>query len=407
MRTPPPPPPPNNQYTRSTTLQVKMLSDQGCKEITLLGQNVNSYADFSHLQAGLVAPPHLPRQALDPQTSTNMETNADEDVFSAHYARGFRSVYRPHRDGSVTFAHLLDTVAQIDPEMRIRFTSPHPKDFSDDVLDVLQSRHNVCSQLHMPAQSGSTTVLDRMKRGYTRQAYNDLVARVRACVPGVALSTDMIAGFCHETEEEHAESVDLLQRTRFDSAFLFAYSKREPTHAAKKYVDDVPQDVKARRLQELIAVHRQGVVQAAEEEVGRRHLVLVEGVSRRSEAFLTGRTDTFKRVIFRDTFVSDGYFSATQHGHSMVGGDLGGNVRVQPGEYVVVQVVAGGGGTLRGVALARTTLQQFVSVHKSAVPLETYDLHSLQSVMAGVYNEREDGSANDVGGRLHASDVRL
>jgi MiaB/RimO family radical SAM methylthiotransferase len=329
-----------------------MLSDQGVKEITLLGQNVNSYADFSSSNS---------TSTISMDNSTN---NTNE--FAIHYAKGFQSVYRPRRQGAVTFAELLDSVADVNPEIRIRFTSPHPKEFSDEVLHVLCSRDNVCKSLHMPAQSGSSTVLERMKRGYTREAYDALVDKIREFIPGTTLSTDMIAGFCEENEAEHEESVDLLQKVKYDIAFLFAYSEREKTHAARNYEDSVPQEVKIRRVTELINAYRQGVYSKAKEEIGRRHLVLVEGKSRKNENQLTGRTDTFKRVVFEDCPMP---FEYTR---SSVGGGASPTVHAQPGDYVAVQVVEATGGTLHAVPLGRTSITQFVGVHGSAVPLQTF-----------------------------------
>lgn len=358
-----------------------MLSDSGVKELTLLGQNVNSYADFSQQQVkDTLNPPttttlstSLNRISTTSTTNTHSNSKEEEEVldtaFEMHYARGFRSVYRPRRDGAVSFAELLDRVADIDPEMRIRFTSPHPKEFSNDVLSVLSSRPNVCKQLHMPAQSGSSSVLERMRRGYTREAYDELVNHVRATLPGVALSTDMISGFCGETEEEHAASVDLLRAVRYDLAFLFAYSEREKTHAARNFEDDVPQETKIRRLQELIDAYRNGIYAAAEEEVGRRHLILVEGPSRRSPEDLTGRTDTYKRVVFPDLVVPSQYHFSTSIG---MGHSSAPAVRAVAGDYVAVQIVGAGGGTLQAVPLARTTLAEFVAVHGSAVPMEKF-----------------------------------
>jgi len=349
-----------------------MLSDQGVKEITLLGQNVNSYADFS--------------STINPtfEFATSLANKNELNLFNDHYAKGFQSVYNPgpQRQGATTFAELLDQVSDIDSDMRIRFTSPHPKEFSDDVLNVLQSRDNVCKQLHMPAQSGSSAVLERMKRGYTRDAYDALVEHIRSTLPGVALSTDMIAGFCEESQSEHEESVDLLKKVQYDSAFLFAYSRREKTHAARKYIDNVPQEVKIRRLTELIDTYRHGVYEKAKEEIGRRHLVLVEGKSRKNENQLTGRTDTFKRVVFEDCSIPCEY--------NLVGSDRKADafntsktsttsdaylplVQIGPGDYVAVQVVQAGGGTLQAIPLGRTSIKQFVSIHGSAVPLEKYD----------------------------------
>jgi tRNA A37 methylthiotransferase MiaB len=337
-----------------------MLSDQGVKEITLLGQNVNSYADFS---------------STTNSTTTNTTNLSTNNAFDVHYAKGFQSVYRPHRQGAISFAELLDQVADINPEMRIRFTSPHPKEFSDDVLRVLRSRDNVCKQLHMPAQSGSTAVLERMKRGYTREAYDALVDHIRAFLPGVALSTDMIAGFCEETEQEHKESVDLLKKVQYDLAFLFAYSEREKTHAARNYADNVPKDVKIDRVSELIDTYRQGVYDTIQEEVGRRHLVLVEGPSKKYENQFTGRTDTFKRVVFEDCSMNSEYRKDSGAGGGaprVVAERPLPHVHAQPGDYVAVQVVKASGGTLHAVPLGRTSIKQFVDVHGSAVPLEKY-----------------------------------
>ena len=327
------------------------LINAGVKEVTLLGQNVNSYADFSDQG----------QRPLRPQEDIN--------YFEEHYAKGFRSVYKPVRDGSVSFAELLDLVASVDPEMRIRFTSPHPKDFSDDVLKSVKNHHNICNQLHMPAQSGSTAVLSKMRRGYSREAYDDLVLHIRESLPGVALSTDMIAGFCGETEEDHRLSVDLMRQVRYDLAFLFAYSSRDKTHAARHHIDDIPASVKTRRLQELIAEYRRGLEAIALEEVGRRHIVLIEGASRRSEEQLTGRTDSFKRVILDDIKVPAKYkidlWKSSQE-ESLV--------RIKPGDYVAVQIIDGGkGATLYAKPLARTTISEFVGEHGSALPLCKFD----------------------------------
>lgn len=329
-------------------MQVKILSEQGFKEVTLLGQNVNSYADFGGKRPNV-------RGGQNNKSSDTPIT----DGFEAHYAPGFKSVYVPRRQGATTFAELLDAVARVDPEMRIRFTSPHPKDFADDVLSVMALHHNVCKQVHMPAQSGSTSVLSRMRRGYGREAYDTLVSSVRARLPGVALSTDMIAGFCGETEEEHKMSVDLLRQHKYDQAFLFAYSEREKTHAARHFEDDVSQETKLRRLQELIETYRAGLLDRGAEEVGRTHLVLVEGPSKRSEGALTGRTDTFKRVIFDDTAIPARYSDPA--GQPLV--------KLSVGDYVAVKIVEGGGGVLKGVPLGRTTMSEFVQKHGSAVPL--------------------------------------
>jgi tRNA-2-methylthio-N6-dimethylallyladenosine synthase len=225
--------------------EVKQLSDAGYREITLLGQNVNSY-----------------------------------------------------NDNGLRFAELMFRVSQVDPEMRIRFSTSHPKDFPDELLHVIAGQANVCNYIHIPAQSGSDTVLQRMRRPYTRAAYLELLDRMRDLIPGVTLSTDIITGFCGETEDEHAETLSLMDEVKFDLAYLFAYSERERTLAHRKYADDVPADVKQRRLQEIIDTHRRGSDLRNRAEIGVNHLVLVENVSKRRDDQLSGRTDTNKVVIF-------------------------------------------------------------------------------------------------------------
>ena len=338
--------------------EVRLLSEAGVKEITLLGQNVNSYSDFS-------------QSTGKRETSSMARDNKNQrDFFEEHYAKGFRSVYKPIRDGAYSFAELLHHVASVDPEIRIRFTSPHPKDFSDDVIDVVNSHSNICNQLHMPAQSGSSRMLERMHRGYTREAYDQLVDHIRNKTPGVALSTDMIAGFCGETEEDHQLSLDLMNSVQYELAFLFAYSKRDKTHASRNYEDNVSEATKNRRLQELIAAYRSGLASQAGKEVGRRHLVLVEGKSRRSDKQMTGRTDTFKRAVFDDIQVPSKYKIDIQG--KVQNAPL---VQLMPGDYVAVQVVDGGrGSTLHCVPLARTTLKEFAGQHGSALPLNSFTL---------------------------------
>jgi hypothetical protein len=167
----------------------------------------------------------------------------------------------------------LFRVATVDPDIRVRFTSPHPKDFDDETLSVIAAHPNICRHLHMPAQSGSTAVLERMRRGYTREAYDALLERARSIVPGVTFSTDIIVGFCGETEDDYEATLDLLRREKFSSGFLFMYSDRERTHAARKYVDDVPPEVKSRRLSEALDVFKEGVSHHRRQLVGTRQLV--------------------------------------------------------------------------------------------------------------------------------------
>lgn len=225
--------------------ELDRLSDQGYKEVTLLGQNVNSYLD-----------------------------------------------------GDNDFTTLMYEASQIDPEMRIRFSSPHPKDFPEELLHVIAEQPNLCNYIHIPAQSGNNEVLERMRRPYTREQYFDLVDRMRKIIPGVTLSTDIITGFCGETEEEHEDTMSLMAKVRYDLAYMFAYSERGRTLAQRKYEDDVPEKVKKRRLSEIIEQQMNIQEELNQQEIGRRHLVLIEGTSKRSDEQLCGRTDTNKMVVF-------------------------------------------------------------------------------------------------------------
>ncbi len=225
------------------------LVETGYKEVTVLGQNVNSY--------------------------------------------------RYEEDGTaVDFAELLFRISMISPELRIRYSTSHPKDCSDALLHVHRERHNVCDYIHLPVQHGNTEVLARMRRTYTREEYLDLVDRARSIVPGVSLSTDLIAGFCGETEEQHRDTLSLMELVCYDHAYMFMYSERPDTYAARKYDDDVPETVKKRRLSEIIALQNGISLESNREEVGSERVVLVEGPSRRSDAQLCGRTDTNKMVVF-------------------------------------------------------------------------------------------------------------
>ncbi|XP_061486755.1 mitochondrial tRNA methylthiotransferase CDK5RAP1 [Rhineura floridana] len=298
--------------------EVQVLSDQGVKEVTLLGQNVNSYRDTSEVHFLSATPTHL--------------------------SRGFSTIYKP-KQGGLRFADLLDCVSAIDPEMRIRFTSPHPKDFPDEVFQLMQERHNICKQLHLPVQSGSSRVLQAMKRGYTREAYLELVRHIRDSLPGVTLSSDFIAGFCGETEADHQQTLSLIREVGYHIAFIFAYSMREKTRAFHRLQDDVPPEVKQRRLNELQTVFRAEASQANAAAVGHVQVVLVEGPSKRSTLELCGRNDGNIKVIFPDVETDDGT-------------GLGSAVRVQPGDYVLVKISSASSQTLKGIPLCRTTLKE-------------------------------------------------
>lgn len=229
---------------REVLRQVRELAEAGYREVMLLGQTVNSYAW--------------------------------EDV---------------------TFAALLRAVAQIDGIERVRFTSPYPVDFTDDVIAALAEEPKLCKYVHLPVQSGSDVVLERMRRGYTVAEYHAIVAALRKAMPNIALSTDILSGFSGETEDDHHATLALMREVRFDSAFMFAYSERDLTFAAKKLPDDVPPEVKKRRLHEIVTLQEQISAEVFAAHVGRAERVLVHGPSKRDPAQLMGRTDGFKTVI--------------------------------------------------------------------------------------------------------------
>lgn len=229
--------------------EVRDLVAKGYKEITLLGQNVNSY--------------------------------------------------RFEKDGeTVTFPKLLRTVAQAAPGVRIRFTTSHPKDMSDETLQVIAEVPNVCKHIHLPVQSGSNRILQLMNRKYTREWYLDRVAAIRRIIPDCGLSTDIFSGFHSETEEDHQLSLSLMRECGYDSAFMFKYSERPGTYASKHLPDDVPEEVKVRRLNEIIALQNELSAESNQRCVGKTYEVLVEGVSKRSRDQLYGRTEQNKVVVF-------------------------------------------------------------------------------------------------------------
>eukprot|EP00262_Sarcandra_glabra_P022490 TRINITY_DN9985_c0_g1_i1.p1 TRINITY_DN9985_c0_g1~~TRINITY_DN9985_c0_g1_i1.p1 ORF type:complete len:305 (-),score=37.38 TRINITY_DN9985_c0_g1_i1:324-1238(-) len=285
----------------------------------LLGQNVNSYND------------------------TYVIDNDVEPGASWRFSEGFSSMCKVKNMG-LRFSDLLDRLSNEFPEMRFRFTSPHPKDFPDELLFLMRDRYNICKSIHLPAQTGSTTVLERMRRGYTREAYLDLVHKIRGIIPDVGISSDFICGFCGETEEEHADTLSLLKAVGYDMAYMFAYSMREKTHAHRNYVDDVPDHVKQRRLTELIDTFRDTTGQRYDSQVGTIQVVLVEGPNKRApETELIGKSDRGHRVIFP--------IVPLQH---LVDGDGKRNPVV--GDYVKVRILKSTRASLFGEAIALTSL---------------------------------------------------
>ena len=253
--------------------EVRDLRDRGFKEVTLLGQNVNSY------------------KALPQPLPTGGEYG---------YSQGASLSGLPSLGEGlgVGFAQLLRLVAREAPEMRIRFTTSHPKDMSDETLRVIAEEPNVCRHIHLPVQSGSDRILKLMNRKYTREWYLDRVAAIRRIVPDCGLSTDIFVGYHDETEEDHQLSLSLMREVGYDSAFMFKYSERPGTYASKHLPDNVPEEVKLRRLNELIALQTELSAQQNRKDEGREFDVLVEGFSKRSRQQLCGRTEQNKMVVF-------------------------------------------------------------------------------------------------------------
>jgi tRNA-2-methylthio-N6-dimethylallyladenosine synthase len=240
-----------SRETISILNEIRTLKEQGYKEVTLLGQNVNSYC----------------WQGNDGQPA-------------------------------VDFPRLLELVALEAPEMRIRFTTSLPKDMNDATLEIIAKYDNICKHIHLPAQSGSSKILKAMNRKYTREWYLERIAAIRRILPDAAVSTDLFCGFSSETEEDHRETLSLMREVGFDSAFMFKYSERPGTYAAKNLPDDVPETEKVRRLEEIIALQLELSLMRNKEDVGKIREVLVEGFSKRSREQLFGRTSQNKVVIF-------------------------------------------------------------------------------------------------------------
>ncbi|MDR0414309.1 MAG: tRNA (N6-isopentenyl adenosine(37)-C2)-methylthiotransferase MiaB [Prevotellaceae bacterium] len=241
-----------SRSAQSILREVQTLADNGYKEVTLLGQNVNSY-----------------------------RTYADDGKTVA-----------------CSFAQLLEEVSQLSPQMRIRFSTSHPKDMSNDVLHVMAKRSNICRSIHLPAQSGSNRMLALMNRSYTREEYLDRIAAIRTILPGCSISTDLIAGFCSETDDDHRQTLSLMREVGFDFAFMFMYSERPNTKAARRYRDDVPEEVKTRRLNEIIALQGELSLKSKQPYVGKPVEVLAEGFSKKSKEQLFGRTSQNMVVVF-------------------------------------------------------------------------------------------------------------
>lgn len=252
--------------------EIRELLDKGYKEVTLLGQNVDKYN---------------------------------------------------WNQGEVNFAELLEMTALLSPELRVRFSTSYPQDMTDEVLHTIAKYPNICRYIHLPVQSGNTAVLERMRRGYTREWYMDRINAIKRIIPDCAISSDFIAGFCGETEEEHQDTLTLMEWAAFDYAYMFKYSERPNTYAARKFSDDVPDEVKGRRLDEIIALQNRLSLQSNKKDIGKTFEVLVEGYSKKSIERMFGRNSQNKVIVFdkKDS---------------------------QPGDYVMVKVDRCTSATLHG-----------------------------------------------------------
>lgn len=265
----------------SILAECRDLSDRGYKEITLLGQNVDSY--YWH---------------------------------------------NPETGGDVTFAKLLEMVAMIDPLLRVRFSTSHPKDITDEVLHTMAAYKNICKYIHLPVQSGSTRVLQLMNRTYTREWYLAKVKRIREIMPDCSISSDIITGFCTETDEDHLATLDIMEKSGYDYSYMFMYSERPGTLAAKRYPDDIPFEVKKKRLDEIVSMQNRLSYESNKKDIGTITEVLIEGNSKKSDQDWMGRNSQYKVVVF------------PKAGHSL-----------KPGDYAMVRVHDCTQGTLLGTII--------------------------------------------------------
>ena len=243
--------------------EVRELHEKGYKEVTLLGQNVDSYLWYGG--------------------GPKMDFKKLSDIQKA---------------SSINFAQLLEKVALVSPEIRIRFSTSHPKDMTDQVLKTMAKFENICDYIHLPVQSGNSRILKLMNRGYTREWYMERVDAIKRIIPGCAISQDIISSFCSETEEEHKDTLSLMDYVKFDYGFMFKYSERPNTKAARKFEDDIPEEIKSRRLTEIIEKQRAHSMMHNQSRVGKTYKVLVEGQSKRSDKHLFGRTTHNSVAIF-------------------------------------------------------------------------------------------------------------
>lgn len=238
--------------------ECKDLFDNGYREVTLLGQNVDSYR-------------------------WNMTSKGE---------------IKDETQSTTNFAQLMEMVAKVSPDLRVRFSTSHPKDMTDEVIEVMAKHENICPYIHLPVQSGNTEMLKRMNRGYSREWYLDRIAAIRRIIPDCAISTDIITGFCDETEEEHKDTLSLMNEVKFDFAYMYKYSERPKTLAERRFEDNIPEEIKSARLTEVIDLQLSHAMASNKNQIGKIHKVLIEGFSKRSEDFLSGRNEYNTKTVF-------------------------------------------------------------------------------------------------------------
>jgi tRNA-2-methylthio-N6-dimethylallyladenosine synthase len=255
--------------------EARELFEYGYREVTLLGQNVDSYK-----WDGTASPP------------TPLQGGGEPEMLNDSLSFG------EGRVESLNFARLLELVAQIDPLLRVRFSTSHPKDITDEVLHTMMKYENICNHIHLPVQSGNSRVLELMNRTYTREWYIERIDTIKKLMPDCAVSTDIIIGFCTETEEEHQDTLSLMNYAQFDFAYMYTYSERPGTLAAKRFEDDIPEAVKTRRFNEILKKQQECSLNRLEQHIGKTHKVLIDGLSKKSDKDFSGKSEHNITVVF-------------------------------------------------------------------------------------------------------------
>jgi tRNA-2-methylthio-N6-dimethylallyladenosine synthase len=294
--------------------ECRELFENGYREVTLLGQNVDSY---------YYQPPQTPPGEGLRNTQTQLNDNNEREN---NLLQSETTEFPPLTGREVvTFANLLEKVALISPLLRIRFSTSHPKDITDEVLRTMSRHDNICKCIHLPVQSGSTRILQMMNRTYTREWYMAKVDRIRELLPGCGITSDIIAGFCSETEEDHNDTLSIMEYSNYDYSYMFCYSERPGTLAQRRYADDVPEKVKKKRLTEIVEMQNRLSLESNQKDIGGVFEVLIEGSSKKSDEDWMGRSSQNKVVVFPK-----------------------GNHNCEPGDYVRVKVDKCTQGTLMG-----------------------------------------------------------